>query len=70
MKVELGICLLDERLAEKGMTALQLAAALQYKPERIADYMENKRIMPLKAAISIAAVIGCRVEQLYELKPI
>ena len=67
MKYELGRCLLSERLRESNMTALDLARALLYKPERITDFVENKRIMPLKSAISIADTLGCDVNDLYEL---
>jgi plasmid maintenance system antidote protein VapI len=67
MKFELGRCLLHERLIESGMTKEELAKALLYKPERLSDFMENKRIMPLKIAISIADTIGCGVSELYEL---
>jgi plasmid maintenance system antidote protein VapI len=67
MKFELGRCLLKERLLEFGMNKEELAQILLYKPERISDFMENKRIMPLKIAISIAETIGCDVRDLYEL---
>jgi plasmid maintenance system antidote protein VapI len=67
MKFELGRCLLNDRLLESGMTIEELAEALLYKPERILDYMDNKRIMPLKTAISIAGTLGCGVKNLYEL---
>ncbi|MFC5653586.1 helix-turn-helix domain-containing protein [Paenibacillus solisilvae] len=67
MKIELGRCLLHQRLHEAGMSIEELAQSLFYKPERIADYMDNKRVMPLKTAISIADSIGCRVNDLYEL---
>jgi DNA-binding XRE family transcriptional regulator len=70
MKYELGHCLLEQRLHESVMTLNQLAQKLHYKPERIADFADNKRVMPLKMALSIAATIGCDVEQLYELTPI
>ncbi|QMV41127.1 helix-turn-helix domain-containing protein [Cohnella cholangitidis] len=66
MKVELGRCLLPERLLEASMTAEQLARALQYKPERISDFIGNKRVMPLQVAISIAGTLGCEVTELYE----
>lgn len=69
MKFDLGRCLLHERLGETGMTAAELSRKLKYKPERLSDYIENKRIMPLKAALSIADTVGCRVEELYELIP-
>jgi len=67
MKIELGRCLLHERLVEVGMTMEELAQALRLKRERLSDFMENKRIMPLKIAISIADTIGCDVRDLYVL---
>nr|WP_240420258.1 helix-turn-helix transcriptional regulator [Paenibacillus periandrae] len=70
MKFELGRCLLQERLNESDMTLEELSRQLRYKPERILDYMDNKRVMPLKTAISIANSVGCNVQDLYDLKPI
>ncbi|SDO08843.1 Cro/C1-type HTH DNA-binding domain-containing protein [Paenibacillus sp. yr247] len=67
MKYDLGRCLLSERLHESGMTVEDLAQTLLYKPERLIDFVENKRIMPLKSAISIADTLGCDVNDLYEL---
>jgi plasmid maintenance system antidote protein VapI len=67
LKFELGRCLLNERLLECGMNKEELAQILLYKPERISDFVENKRVMPLKVAISIANTIGCDVSDLYEL---
>lgn len=69
MKLGLGRCLLQERLGEAGMTGVELARLLQYKPERINDYIDNKRVMPLQVAISIADTVGCDVKELYELIP-
>ncbi|TCZ73232.1 XRE family transcriptional regulator [Paenibacillus albiflavus] len=69
MKFELGRCLLNERLMESGMSAESLARELLFKPERVYDFIENKRVMPLKIAISIADSIGCDVCALYELFP-
>ena len=70
MKFELGLCLLHQRLHESGITKEELSRTLFYKPERLTDYMDNKRVMPLKTAISIAAAIGCSVTDLYELIPV
>ncbi|NHN31867.1 helix-turn-helix domain-containing protein [Paenibacillus agricola] len=70
MKIELGRCLLQERLNESDMALEDLSRQLRYKPERISDYIDNKRVMPLKTAISIANSIGCRVQDLYELESI
>lgn len=69
MKFELGRCLLNERLTEAGKSAEWLAQDLLFKSERINDFIENKRVMPLKIAISIADSIGCDVRSLYELIP-
>ncbi|ETT66189.1 MULTISPECIES: XRE family transcriptional regulator [Paenibacillus] len=69
LKFELGRCLLNERLVESGKSAEWLAKDLLIKPERVYDFMENKRVMPLKIAISIADSIGCDVRALYELIP-
>ncbi|CAH1198995.1 hypothetical protein PAECIP111893_01202 [Paenibacillus plantiphilus] len=66
MKVELGRCLLQERLDEAGMTIEELAQELLFKKERIVDFIENKRVMSLKIALSVADTIGCAVERLYE----
>lgn len=70
MKFELGRCLLNERLTESGKSAESLAKDLLIKPERVYDFIENKRVMPLKMAISIADSIGCDVRALYELIPV
>lgn len=69
LKFELGRCLLNERLMESGKSAEWLAKNLLLKPERVYDFIENKRVMPLKIAISIADSIGCDVRDLYELVP-
>jgi plasmid maintenance system antidote protein VapI len=70
MKFELGRCVLEERLRESAMTLEYIAHRLHYRTERLSDFMDNKRIMPLKMAISIAATLGCDVKDLYELIPL
>lgn len=69
MKYELGRCLLEDRLQEAGMPLERLALELQVRPERLYDLIDNKRIMPLKIAISIADTLQCNVHSLYELTP-
>jgi plasmid maintenance system antidote protein VapI len=69
MKFELGRCLLHERLVETGMTKQQLAHQLQYRPERIDDFIEKKRVMSLQVAVSVADTLGCGVRDLYEFIP-
>ncbi|MCZ8521198.1 MULTISPECIES: helix-turn-helix domain-containing protein [Paenibacillus] len=70
MKMEIVSCLLRERLKESGMAAEELAARLLYKPEKLYDYMELKRVMPLQVAVSIAGTLGCDVRALYEWRPV
>ena len=70
MKFELGRCLLNERLKESGKSAEWLAQDLLFKPERVYDYMDHKRVMPLKIAISIADSLDCDIRALYELIPV
>lgn len=69
MKVELGRSLLQERMREASVSLEELAMQLRYKPERLSDYIEGKRIMPLKTAVSIARTLGCTAEALYEWVP-
>lgn len=70
MRIELGRCLLNDRLHDAGMTLAELSAVLRTKPERLVDYMDNKRIMPLKSAIAIAGTLGCDIKSLYEISTI
>jgi len=69
MKLELGRCLLLDRLVEANMTIEQLANHLLLRPERLIDLAENKRVMSLKIALSIADTIGCDIRELYEIIP-
>lgn len=69
MRFKLGRCLLYERLMESGKSAEWLAKDLLLKPERVYDFIENKRVMPLKIAIAIADSISCDVRALYEIVP-
>jgi plasmid maintenance system antidote protein VapI len=59
----------NDQLLQANMTKEQLAQILFYKTERLTDFIENKRVMSLKIAISIADTIGCDVNSLYELIP-
>ncbi|AWB44773.1 transcriptional regulator [Paenibacillus sp. CAA11] len=69
MKYELGSCLLQQRLGQAGLSIQALAAELKIRPERLMDYMEDRRVMPLKTALSIAATLNCDPSDLYELIP-
>ncbi|MFC5452992.1 helix-turn-helix domain-containing protein [Paenibacillus aestuarii] len=66
MKAELGRCLLEERMAESGFNKEELARILLYKPEKLQDFIDNKRVMSLKSAVHIADALHCHAEELYE----
>ncbi|MED0709674.1 helix-turn-helix transcriptional regulator [Aneurinibacillus aneurinilyticus] len=61
-----GRCLLRNRLAERKMTQVELAEKLELKPQRISDYIYNRRPMSLNVAKSISDVLHCNIEDLYE----
>jgi hypothetical protein len=69
MKLRMGSCLLQERLNDAGASPIALARELRMKPERLRDYMDNTRVMPLKTAASIAVTLRCNVLDLYEWQP-
>jgi hypothetical protein len=69
MKLRMGSCLLQERLNDAGASSIELARELRLKPERLQDYMNNTRVMPLKTAASIAVTLRCNVLDLYEWQP-
>lgn len=65
-----GRCLLLLRLAERGLTQQELASRLYMPRAQINDYAMNRKIMSLKNAKSIAAVLECRIDDLYEWIPV
>lgn len=70
MAVKAGRCLLQLRLAEAGLTQQDIVDRLNMTRSQVSDYAHNRRLMGLETAVSIAGVIGCRVEELYEWIPI
>ncbi|UJF35879.1 helix-turn-helix domain-containing protein [Paenibacillus hexagrammi] len=70
MKMNLGPCRLQDLLDKNNVSLEYLASQLAYKRERIQDFIDNTRVMPLKTAISIADTLGCSVNDLYELIPV
>lgn len=68
--VNVGRCLLGERLRERGMSQIDLAFKLGMSEPRISDYIHNRKKMSLPTAINIAIAVGCSPFDLYELTPI
>lgn len=69
MKAKTGRCLLPELLTERQLTVTAFADQLQAKPALLHDYIEGRRVMPLRNAKAIAQVLDCRIEDLYEWLP-
>lgn len=61
-----GECLLLKLLKERGMSQKDLADKIHMNPRQINAYINNRRIMTLNAAITIAKAIDCTIEDLYE----
>jgi transcriptional regulator with XRE-family HTH domain len=66
MAFRAGKCLLRRRLSEAGMTQKQLSERVNLSPQMISHYIFNRKIMSLDNAKSIAAVLNCLIEDLYE----
>ena len=66
MAFVIGKCLLPIRLKECGMTQQELADKLGMKEQQISDYVHKRKVMSLKTAINVAAVLKCHIDDLYE----
>ena len=61
-----GKCLLRRRLKQANMTQTELGKRVDLSPQMISHYVNRRKIMSLEVAKSIAAVMNCNVEDLYE----
>jgi DNA-binding XRE family transcriptional regulator len=68
MEVIVGRCLLNDKLAEVGMTQTQFAYKVGISRTQISDYANNRMIMSLKNALKISYALRCGVTDLYEWK--
>jgi len=66
MAYKVGRCLLSHHLRRIGMTPQELASRLHMPISQISDYCNDRKIMGLKNAKSIASVVGCTIDELYE----
>ncbi|MEB8651888.1 helix-turn-helix transcriptional regulator [Bacillus cereus] len=64
-----GKCLLKDRLRDAKMTQQDLAIAINRPKTRISEYARNKKAMSLATAKSIAVVLKCHIDDLYEWVP-
>ena len=61
-----GRCLLKLRLAERHMSQSDLARKTGYSRQVISHYVHNRALMSPGVMRTIAHVLKCRMEDLYE----
>lgn len=66
MGVKPGRCLLTVRLAEIRKDRQWLCDKVGMSKSQISDYATNRTMMSYSTAMTIAAAIGCHMEELYE----
>ena len=66
MAFRAGKCLLRIRLIKAEMSQSELGRRVNLSPQMISHYVNDRKIMSLEVAKSIAAVLNCNVEDLYE----
>ncbi|MGK5509454.1 helix-turn-helix domain-containing protein [Brevibacillus formosus] len=66
MAVEVGRCLLKDRLKDAHMTQAELADKLDLSPQRVSDYANNLRTIPINRLREIAQILRCHMDDLYE----
>lgn len=66
MTYQVGRCQLRDLLSKNDMTQVELAEKLSVMPQQIQHYIQNNRVMSLKIAKNISAILNCTIEELYE----
>ncbi|WP_082423063.1 helix-turn-helix domain-containing protein [Paenibacillus dakarensis] len=61
-----GRCLLKQLLHKIGKDQQWLCDVTGISKSQISMYVNNRRIMTLPTAMTIAAAIGCTIDDLYE----
>ncbi|MGI2775733.1 helix-turn-helix transcriptional regulator [Bacillus cytotoxicus] len=64
-----GKCLLKDRLRDAKMTQQDLAIVINRPKSRISEYARSRKTMSLATAKSIAVVLKCNIDDLYEWVP-
>ncbi|OME59627.1 XRE family transcriptional regulator [Paenibacillus odorifer] len=49
------------------MTQAELSRRTEYSPQQISNWVNNREMMSYDAAATISYVLGCQMEDLYEL---
>lgn len=66
MAFKVGRCLLRQRLHDINMTQQELANRLSMPRAQVNDYVMKRQTMSLQTAKSVAQVLGCHIDDLYE----
>lgn len=61
-----GRCLLKKRLREIRKTQQWLAGELKMPKAQVSDYANNRKVMSLATAKTIAMKLGCYIDELYD----
>jgi transcriptional regulator with XRE-family HTH domain len=63
---KVGKCLLSDHLKAHDLTQTQLAEMTSITKSQISEYVNDKHIMSLETAKTIAHVLDCDIEELYQ----
>lgn len=67
VKLSRGRCRLRYLLAKSKMTQVELVRRTGYSKQQISNWVNNRELMSFEAAATIAYVLRCHIEDLYEL---
>jgi transcriptional regulator with XRE-family HTH domain len=62
-----GRCRLRYLLARSEMTQAELSRRTGYSPQQISNWVNNREHMNFESAATVAYVLDCQMEELYEL---
>jgi putative transcriptional regulator len=65
-----GKCLLADRLKKADLTQSELAELTHIPKSTISEYVNNKHIMSLVTAKTIAHTLNCSIDDLYQWKSV
>lgn len=67
--IEVGKCLIKNRLRIVKLTQQDLADRLGMSKTQVSDYANGHKKMSLKTAKKVAIVLDCNIDDLYEWVP-
>ena len=65
-----GKCLLADRLKKADLTQIELAELTNIPKSQISEYVNNKHVMSLVTAKTIAHTLNCNIDDLYQWKSV